>query len=108
MINHGLDGLGSHACRNIARFKLAEHLVKRTYGDVYFDAAAGSAMAIAKGAIGSRLNQEDVLSQYYKMSEKEREEIGLYSHFFSDSVNKILDFVEGDPEDIRLVFWFDS
>ena len=51
---------------------------------------------------------EIINSKYYKMSEKERDEIGLHSHFFSDSVNKILDFVEGDPEDIRLVFWFDN
>jgi len=51
---------------------------------------------------------ELVNSKYYKMTEDELNELGLGTHFFNDTVNNILDFVDADSKDIRIVFWFDN
>ena len=40
------------------------------------------------------------------MSEKELYDIGMGSYFFKDVVDTLLRL--GDPEDVRIVFWFDN
>ena len=40
------------------------------------------------------------------MSEKELYDIGMGSFFFKDVVDSLL--ILGDPEDVRIVFWFDN
>lgn len=47
-------------------------------------------------------------SKYYKMTEKELNDLNLGTRFFKITVNNILHFVGGDPNKIRLVFWFDN
>ena len=47
-------------------------------------------------------------SKYYKMTEEELDESGLGTGFFNKTIDNILNFVDADPEDIRIVFWFDN
>jgi len=48
--------------------------------------------------------KELIDSKYYKMSEKELDDIGMGSFFFKNVVNTLLSM--GNPEDVRIVFWF--
>lgn len=50
--------------------------------------------------------KELIDSKYYKMSEKELNDIGMGSFFFKSVVDTLLNM--GDPEDVRIVFWFDN
>jgi hypothetical protein len=46
-------------------------------------------------------------SPYYKMSEEELYDLGIGSFFFKTMLDDIAKLSD-DPEDIRLVFWFDN
>lgn len=52
--------------------------------------------------------KELIDSKYYKMSEKELHDIGMGmgTYFFKDVVDSLLRL--GNPEDVRIVFWFDN
>ena len=50
--------------------------------------------------------KELIDSKYYKMSEKELYDIGMGSFFFKNVVETLLNM--GNPEDVRIVFWFDN
>jgi hypothetical protein len=50
--------------------------------------------------------KELIDSKYYKMSDKELYDIGMGSFFFKNVVDSLLRL--GDPEDVRVVFWFDN
>ena len=50
--------------------------------------------------------KELIDSKYHKMSKKELYDIGMSSYFFKDVVDSLL--ILGDPEDVRIVFWFDN
>jgi hypothetical protein len=45
-------------------------------------------------------------SNYHKMSDEELDTIGVGTYFFRNVVNSLLEL--GDPEDVRIVFWFDN
>jgi hypothetical protein len=40
------------------------------------------------------------------MSDEELNAIGVGTYFFRNVVNSLLEL--GDPEDVRIVFWFDN
>lgn len=50
--------------------------------------------------------KELVDSKYYKMSDFELEDMGIGTFFFRTVVNTLLNM--GNPEDVRIVFWFDN
>lgn len=50
--------------------------------------------------------KELIDSKYYKMSEKELYDIGMGDFFFKHVVETLLNM--GNPEDVRIVFWFDN
>lgn len=50
--------------------------------------------------------KELIDSKYYKMSKKELDDIGMGDFFFKQVVNTLLSM--GNPEDVRIVFWFDN
>ena len=50
--------------------------------------------------------KELIDSKYYKMSQKELDDIGMGDYFFKYVVNTLLSM--GNPEDVRIVFWFDN
>ena len=45
-------------------------------------------------------------SKYYKMSILQLQELGLDPYFFKTMVPDLLKF--GNPDDIRIVYWFDN
>ena len=50
--------------------------------------------------------KELIDSKYYKMSQKELDDMGMGDYFFKYVVNTLLSM--GNPEDVRIVFWFDN
>ena len=49
---------------------------------------------------------EIIDSVYYNMSDDELNEIGVGTRFFRGAVDSLLEL--GNPEDIRIIFWFDN
>jgi len=50
--------------------------------------------------------KELIDSNYYKMTDKDLDDVGVGTYFFREVINSLLEL--GDPENIRVVFWFDN
>lgn len=50
--------------------------------------------------------KELVDSNYYKMTDKDLDDVGIGTYFFREVINSLLEL--GDPENVRVVFWFDN
>ncbi len=48
--------------------------------------------------------KELIDSNYYKMTDKDLDGVGVGTYFFREVINSLLEL--GDPENIRVVFWF--